>query len=694
MPRRPMTAEDLWNVPVVGVPAPSPDGAELVVPVTTYSVADNKGKTRLWRVPSDATRAGRGVRGDAARPLTGTDDSSNSPAWSPDGASIAFIRKPGGSAQKGGPEHVDQAQVHVMPADGGEAQRLTDLPHGVAGLRWFPDGRRIAFTSKVHIDTLTLDGAATRKKTLADEPVQPCVTEDRYYRLWDSWLTDGLIHHVFVLDLDSGAVVDVTPRLTRRFIATDAGTEFDIAPDGRELAFSAECPRGPADLLHWSVYTVRLPARVRASSRLPAPKSVTPKGQADGYTPRYSPDGRWLVFGVKDESGWDAPTRLAVIDRATRKSTIIVDGWDLDPSQWSFAESGGDLYVRTDLEGRAALFALSLQTAAATPTTTPTMLFEEPSFGAACVRGGRVFAAVSSARAPSEIVCHALVRGAGERTSRSQVTGFTHSVMRELDMGRVRDVTFEGADGDPVQMFIVDPPKSAPDRSKRGKLPLVHLIHGGPHGVFGDQWHARWNAQIFASAGYRAALVNFHGSQGFGHAFRRSIVGAWGDKPYTDVMCATDWLIQRGLADPKRMAATGGSYGGYMASWIASQTDRFACIVNHAGVCDLLHQFASDIPQDFASCAGGEPWADQEGLHRYDPIHHAAGFQTPMLILHGEKDYRVPYYEALEMYNVYKLRGLPARLVVYPEENHWILKPKNSLHWYGEFIGWLDRWMG
>jgi dipeptidyl aminopeptidase/acylaminoacyl peptidase len=212
--------------------------------------------------------------------------------------------------------------------------------------------------------------------------------------------------------------------------------------------------------------------------------------------------------------------------------------------------------------------------------------------------------------------------------------------------------------------------------------------------VFGDFWHARWNAQAFAAPGYLVALVNFHGSTGWGQSFTASILGRWGDQPYRDIEAATDHLVQLGLADPDRMAVTGGSYGGYLVSWIASQTGRYRCAVNHAGVCDFQTQYATDITQGRRRSLGGEPWKNIEGLDRWNPFRHANGFSTPMLILHGESDYRVPHAQGLALYNVYQAMGLPSRLVIYPDENHWILKPQNSRHWYGEVLGWLGRWLG
>jgi dipeptidyl aminopeptidase/acylaminoacyl peptidase len=270
-----------------------------------------------------------------------------------------------------------------------------------------------------------------------------------------------------------------------------------------------------------------------------------------------------------------------------------------------------------------------------------------------------------------------------------RLSRFTDAAMAPCALGEVREITFEGACGQTVQMFVVLPPDHTPGT----KHPLVHMIHGGPHGVFGDLFHPRWNGQLFAAPGYVAALVNFQGSTSWGDTFVRSILGAWGDRPYHDVMRATDVLVESGLVDETRMAAAGGSYGGYLACWIEAQTDRFQCIVNHAGVYNTLAQYASDVTQGRSLSFGGEPWDGLDAIDRYNPARFAQGFKTPMLVVHGERDYRVPVTQGLECYGVLKAKGVAARLVYFPDENHWVLKPQNSLLWYREVHAWLKRYL-
>lgn len=696
MARRPMTIDDMWALPRVGNPQPSLDGKWIAVTVSTASMEDNKQTSRIWLLPSDAKVAGSGRSKDPARPLTAEGASSGQPAWSPDGKRLLYVRKPGGTARSEGskstatPAYPDKPQLYLLSLAGGEPERLTDLPLGVADPLWFPDGRRAAFLAPVMADAPGLEQTAKRVKEREKDPVKAHVTEDRLYRFWDEWLTHGQVHHIFVLDLETREMMDLTPDSRRWFEFMDPSGQYRIAPDGKEIAFAACRTEPPHDPVHWGVFTVKVPDKIRPGAKGPKVTHLTTRYPADAVNPVYSPDGKHVIFGMQKEFDFYADkVRLVAYDRRTKKHEILTEHWDGSASGWTFAKDPGIIYFQAETHARTAFYSFDLRKALRNPeSAVPKELVRGGTFSGPKIAGDRLFASMSTISQPSEVYSWDL-KGKGMR----QVTGFTRPLMSELELGATDEFIFRGAEDDPVQMFVLYPP-TAKKKESRKNLPLVHMIHGGPHGVFGDQWHWRWNAQVIAAQGYLVALVNFHGSTSWGQDFTASILGRWGDQPYEDIMAATDYLVEQGLVNPKRMAATGGSYGGYLVSWIASQTERFACIVNHAGVCDFQTQYASDVTQGRRRSMGGEPWEDVSGMDRYNPMRHASGFKSPMLVIHGEKDYRVPYNQGLEIYNIYKAMKLPARLLCYPDENHWILKPRNSKHWYVEFLTWLDRWIG
>ena len=297
---------------------------------------------------------------------------------------------------------------------------------------------------------------------------------------------------------------------------------------------------------------------------------------------------------------------------------------------------------------------------------------------------GHVYFTRHSVSSPAEVWRVPLAGGTPHR-----VTHFTAEALDGVALGEVRDYRFEGAGAESVQAIVIMPPGAAPE-----PRPLVHLIHGGPHGHFGDIWHYRWNTHAFAAPGYAVACVNFQGSTSWGTDFGQRIQGNWGLLPFEDVERATDLLIDAGVADPARLALSGGSYGGYLASWISTQTDRYSCVVNHAGVFDLPLQYASDVTWGRERNMGGEIWETPEAVDRYNPARHTAGLNTPTLVIHGERDFRVPVDQGLAAYGILQARGVPSRLLYFSDENHWILKPRNSLRWYAEVLAWFERFLG
>lgn len=639
----------------VGAPALSPDGRTAAVVVTEYDIAKNKGNGDIWLVDV--------ASGEARRFTTGP-TTEGAPQWSPDGTQLAFTAKRNDD---------ERAQLYVIPLAGGEARRLTDLPLGVSGVKWFPDGTSLAFVSStLPRDRGNLDSLKAEMKRRKDSRVSALASEDRVFRYWDHYLTDGYVQHLYRIDLSTERVTDLTPELSRMFHYT-GGVDYDIAPDGKEIAVSMLVEGPPYDRLFTDIHSL-------ATDGSGVMRNLTADNPADDGSPLYTRDGSYLLYGRQLRTDMNAEnTKLTRLDRTSGDLLELCRNFDRSPSGWVTDEKETTVYFTADHLGKTSVFSVPMSGGAVTT------VLHRGSNGGLQVGAGRIVFSHEHLSAPSGLYAMN-VDGSDLRP----LTRFNDEILAGIEMGRVEDVWYQGAEGDSVQMFIVYPPGF--DAKK--KWPLSVLLHGGPHGAFGDDFHPRWNAQIFAAGGYVAVTPNFHGSTGFGEYFADRINGEHPRLPFIDVMKAVDAMIARGFIDSTRMAVGGGSYGGYLSAWVGSQTDRFACIVNHAGVYNLMAQFGSDITFHRDISYGGTPWEGRDNVLRWSPSQHAANYVTPTLVMHGEKDYRVPYGQGLELYGMLKAKGVPARIVVYPDENHWILSAQNSIHWYGEYEAWLARWIG
>lgn len=647
------TATTMWQMKRAAALDISPDGKQSVFTITDYDIESDKGETNIYLLDNQ--------NGDT-RQLTFTGKDSN-PVWSPDGQHIAFV-----SRRNDGP-----GQLFVLPINGGEAKQITDLPVGVYGLKWFPNGKKIAFGANILPE---YNGDFDALKTMIDEQKKSKITakatEHVMYRFWSRWLTDGHFSRLFSVDLQSHTVVDLMPE-TNNYFNMMGGVSYDISPDGNTIALSMNNTPPPFERLNYDVFL--LPAD--GSGKL---TNLTPENEASDVNPVFSPDGKKLLYGKQSIHHFYADKVVMVShDLVSGKSEPITESIDLSCSGWQWATDGKTIYFTAEYNAANGLFSIPAKGGK------HKAVFTSGSNGnMRILPDNRLIFMHNNLNKPDDVYTIGK-----DGNNLQQLTNLNKEILDRLNFGAVENVTFKGANDADVQMFIVYPPDF--DESK--KYPLVVMIHGGPHGTFGDNWHYRWNAHLFAAPGYVVITPNFHGSTSFGQDFAISIHGEHAHQPYEDIMKATDYMVEKDYIDKKRMAAAGGSYGGYMVSWIAGHTDRYAALVNHAGVYDLHLQFASDYSGNRGYQYGGTPWENFDKLNENNPAQFAHNFKSPMLVMHGELDYRVPVAHGLLVYGIYKGMGLDARLVYYPDENHWILRPQNSIYWYKELHDWFGRYL-
>jgi len=656
---RTLTIGDVWKIPRVGAPVPAPGGG-CVVPVTEHRDEERRSCTRLWLVPPG---------GGEPRALTSDDATAGAPVFSPDGRRLAFTRRAAG-------DDAALAQLYVMRLDGGEPECVTDLPMGVADARWRADGSGLVVATKLIRAHATIEATRIEIERRRDDPVKVHATEARVYRYWDRWLTDDATTHLVDVDLETGACRDLAPDFTGWFDFMDPTGQFDVAPDGSEVVFAAIVFNDDRNEIESRVF--RVPTAGGEA------ECLTPDIEGGAFRPRYASGGASIVYGrTEDRYFYADRRRIYRWHRATGEHEPWCDGWDASPQQWDLA-ADGTLVFAAEQAGRTNLYALDPGAAE------PRRLADGGTITAPRVGDdGHVYCIAQTIGLPPEV--HA-IRWTGDAhvgAPRDRLTRFTQEAMAGVALGEVREMNVTGAEGESVQAYLVLPPGHDPARP----APLVNIVHGGPHGINGDDFHFRWNVHLFAAPGYVVVTPNFQGSTSWGTDFARRIQGDWADRPFRDVMAVADAVVESGLVDPDRTAAIGASYGGYMMAWIAGHTDRFKCIVNHAGVYNTLSMYATDGTQGRARAFGGEPWDGLDAIDRVNPARFTADMVTPMLVSHGEKDYRVPVTQGLELYGVLKAKGVPARLLYFPDEGHWVLKPHNSIRWYSEVLGWLDRWL-
>jgi len=648
----PISAEMLWQVSRPGNLVLSPEQMRLAFTQTRYDLSTDKSNTDIYVLD---------LRTSLVTALTSHPDPDTNPVWSPDGQQLAFLSKRG---------H-EQTQLFLLPLAGGEARALTKLPVAVQQPRWFPDGQKLLFIAQVP-KNFNGDFAALADSLKQQKLVSAKVTENRVYRYWDHWLSEDQYPHLFSLHLGSGTVTDLTPGWDRWF-SLSGNAQFDLAPDGLSVAISANTSPPPYDELNQDVLLLKTDGSGQFVN-------VTADNPANDTNPKFSPDGKSLFYGMHTNPGFTADNQQLVrYDISSGEKTNLTAQLDLSVDDWQPDPSGQMLYFSADDRAKTALYSMP-----AAGGKVLQIFRQGQTEQLTVAQGQRLYFINHSLTQLPE-----LYSLDNKGRTLKQLTRLNSTLQQQISWGKVDDVTFAGAEGKQVQAYVTYPPNFSPNK----KWPLLNVLHGGPHSVSADAFSYRWNSQLFAAAGYVVIQPNFHGSTSFGQAFTESIQGDPASKPFADSEAAVDYMVSRGFIDATRVAAAGGSYGGYLVGWIAGHSDRYKALVHHAGVYNLTAQFASDLTAHRVGAYGGAPWDGLDILNQSNPALSADKFVTPMLILHGEQDYRVPVTQGLELYAVLKGKGVDARLVYFPNENHWILKPNNSVFWYREVANWLQRYV-
>ncbi len=665
---RPMTIEDNLTTVRVGDPRLSPDGKSVAFVRTTTDLAAGKRNADVWLVPVDGSAP--------PRALTRHEKTDATPRFSPDGKSLAFLSSRTGTLQ-----------VWLLDFAGGEPRKLTDLAAGAQDpLVFSPDGTKLAFVSDVYPDCA--DEACNKKKReeLEKDAVKVHRLTRLLYRHWDSW-RENVRHHVFVLDVASGVVTDVTPG---DFDSPpdhyeDGGIAF--SPDGKEIAFVSN--RDGADAESWTtnkdVWTV--PVAGGAAEKL------TVGNPAADFDPVYTPGGSSILVRAQRRAGFEADRwYLDLYDRKTKVKRTLFEEPDLSVSDFVLSKDGRTVYFTAESEGRKDLFEVSLAGGR------PRLLKKGGAISSLQAGPGFLVFTEASLTAPPEIFSLPLEETTASPAANSP--GVQAKALTDENRFWRKDVVFSapeslgvaGAGGATVQYWLVKPPMFDPAK----KYPVVFLIHGGPQGAWENGWSARWNPSLWAAQGWVVVAPNPRGSTGFGQKFVDEISGDWGGKVMTDLDAVFDAVAKMPFVDPKRQGIAGASYGGYAVNWILGHTNRFKAAVTHDGVFNLESSSLATEELWFPGWDfGGAPWSAKARAQyaKWSPHLFAENIRTPTLIVTNELDYRVPVDQGLQMFTVLRGNGVPAEALVFPDEGHWVLKPLNSKRWHEGVFGWMKKYL-
>ena len=669
--KKPFTFEDMMSLKRIGGPVVSPDGKWVLFAAVDVDLKENKRISHLWVVPT---------AGGPARQIPGTPAGESGGRWSPDGKSYLYL-----SAAEGG------SQVWIGsfdPASGlpnGAPKKITSISTEADGAIWSPDGKNIVFVSEVFPGCM--DDACNKfsDQARADSKVKATIFEHLLFRHWNHY-SAGKRSHLFVVPADGGVAKDLTPGDHDVPPFSLGGQDaYAISPDGKEVAFTSNWDEVGATSTNNDIFVVPI------TGGEPKKLSTSPGGDS---TPLYSPDGKWLAWRMQKRAGYESDRfRLVVYDRNSGQIKNLTEDFDQWVEAVAWSPDSKFIYFTSENKGEAPIYQLN-PAAANAPVSAARIrsnAIQEITRGVndevSVTPDGKtlVFTRLST-QAPNEVYKMDL-----DTKKVEELSHLNDATLAKIDLPPVESFWFPGAGGTKVQGFLLKPPRFNKDE----KYPVKFLIHGGPQGQWGDEWSYRWNAELFAADGYVVIMVNPRGSTGYGQAFVDGVNKDWGGKPYIDLMNGLDYAEKTyPFIDKNRECALGASYGGYMINWILGHTNRFKCLVSHDGMFNTESAYGSTEELWFPEWEFGDtPWTNREGYRKWSPHLFATQFKTPTLVVHGQLDYRLDVSEGFQLFTTLQRLKIPSKMLYFPDEGHWVLKPQNSELWYKTVNGWVDSYL-
>lgn len=649
--KRAITVDDLWAMKRIGSYSVSPDGKTIAFTITSYSFETNKSNTDIYLIDAD---------GKNLRALKNSEKNESEPKFSPDGKSIAFVR---------------DGQIWQCNLDGSNEKQLTNIYTRASDFEWSPDGKKMLFVSSVYPECTTQECNEQKDKAYEESKVKAEIFTELMYRHWNDWRGHKR-SHLFLLDAATGEFKDLTEGNKEDVPppALGSSNDFNFSPDGNEVAFTLNPEFSTAISTNNEIYLLSL-------SSPSSPKLISISKGVD-CQPVYSPDGKWLAWTSMKRAGFEADKKeLILFDRKSGRMKNLTENLDRSVEEFIWSPDSRTIYFTAQNEINSSIYKLDVESGEAE-------LFYKDNYNTSISissDGKTLFFIKQRANLPSEIFS---LSTDGKNTLR-QITFVNKDLLSQLEMNSVEIFWCEGANGDKVQSILVKPPFFDPNK----KYPMMFLIHGGPQGAWEDNFHYRWNYQMFASQGYVVVAPNPRGSTGYGQKFTDEISGDWGGKVYTDLMNAYDYAVKNfPFIDSKNTFAAGASYGGYMINWIAGHTDRFNALVSHAGVFNLESMYGTTEELWFPEWEyGGTPWQKREVYEKWSPHRYIHNCKTPVLVIHGAKDFRVPEEQAFQLFTSLQRLGVESKFLYFPDETHFVAKPLNSKLWWNTVYDWFKK---